>query len=66
VTAPQRRGEQQQHRARDLGIERRSRPDRMRAQQVDLELRGIAGVDPHRRELAEAGRDAVDDRVAAQ
>ena len=60
VPPPQRRREQQHHAAHDLGLERRARPDGVRAQQVDLQLGRVGGVDPHGRELAEAGGDAVD------
>ena len=60
VPAPQRAGEQQQHPAHDLVGERRPGADGVRAHEVDLELRGVGGRDPHAGELPEAGRDAVD------
>ena len=65
VSAAQRGGEQEHHPAHDLGVERRTGADGMRAQQVDLELGRVGSVDAHRGELSEAGRDAVDDAPGA-
>ena len=53
--------EQQQHAAHDLVRQRLADADRMRAHEVELQLRGVRRVDPHRREIAEPGRDAVHD-----
>ena len=53
--------EQQQHAAHDLVGQRLADADRVRAHEVELQLGRVRCLDPHRREVAEAGRDAVDD-----
>ena len=55
VPAPQRGREQQQHAAHDLGVERLTRADGVGAEQVDLQLDRVRGIDPHGGELAEPG-----------
>ena len=54
---------QEQHRPHDLARERRPDACGMAHQQVLLELAGLIRLDEGRREVAEPGRHAVDDRV---
>jgi hypothetical protein len=66
MAAPQRGGEQRQHPPHHLLGERRPGPDRVRAQEVDLELGRILGGDAHVLELPEAGGHPVHRRAGRE
>jgi hypothetical protein len=66
VAARERAPEQQEHAAHDLLRERLAGADRVGADEVDLQLRGVGGRDPHALEPAEPGRHAVDRRTALE
>ncbi len=59
----QRVGPQQQHRPHDLRRERRPDPGGVAHQEVLLELPRLSRLDERSREVAEPGRDAIDDRA---
>ncbi len=61
MTEGQRVGPQQQHGPDDLARERRPDPRSVAHQEVLLELPGLGRIDERGREVAEAGRHAVDD-----
>ena len=53
-------GPKDEHRAYHIGLQRDTDASRVGPHQVALQLRRLRGVDPDVREIAEAGRHAVD------
>lgn len=66
VPAAQGGREQGEHAADDLARQRGAGAHRVRAQEVELERRGILGADAHAGQVADPGRDAIDGAAGLQ